>query len=89
MKFHIKGEVKSVKGLHDQIKAELSKGLGWRKLMMSSSILQEGDSSVIEINSRPAFLLRRNETARIQLETLMNVLLIEGAKGSMLEKTEI
>jgi hypothetical protein len=89
LKFHIKGEPASVKSLYDQIRTELGKSMGWRKLMINSNMSQNGEKTVLEFNSRPAFLLRRNEFARIQLETMMTALLIQDAKGAWLEKTEV
>jgi len=88
MKFYIRGEPAKVKSLFIQIKAELDKGLGWRKLMIASDFSQSGQKSVLEFNSRPAFLLRRYDTARIQLETLMLNLMIQECSGAVLEKTE-
>jgi len=88
MKFFIKGESVKVKSLYEQIKTELNKSLGWRKLMISSDMKQVGDDTVLEFNSRPAFMLRRNSMAQMQLETMMTTLLIQEAKGAWLEKTE-
>ena len=88
MKFYIKGEPVLIKGLYEQIRAELNKGLGWRKLMMNFVMTQNGENTVIEVNSKPAFLLRRNSMAQMQLETMMTTLLIQGAKGAWLYKTE-
>jgi hypothetical protein len=89
MKFFISGEPQEIKSLFDQIRNELNKSLGWRKLIISAQLSQSKGKSVLEFNSRPAFLLRRNELARIQLETLMTTLLIQHAKGAWLDKTEL
>jgi hypothetical protein len=89
MRFFIKGEPAKVKSLYEQIKAELNKSLGWRKLVISSNLTQNGENTILEFNSRPAFLLRRNSIAQMQLDTMMTTLLIKEAKGAWLEKTEV
>lgn len=88
MKFYVKGEPDKVKSLYEQIKTELNKSLGWRKLVINSTMSQNGEESVLDFNSRPTFLLRRNSMAQMQLETMMTTLLIQGAKGAWLYKTE-
>jgi hypothetical protein len=88
MKFYVKGEPVLVKSLYEQIKTELNKSLGWRKLMINADMKQNGEETVLDFNSRPAFMLRRNSMAQMQLETMMTTLLIQGAKGAWLYKTE-
>lgn len=57
--------------------------------MIRASMIQNGDKTVLDFASRPAFLLRSNELARMQLEMMMNTLLVKEAGGAWMEKTEV
>lgn len=88
MKFYVKDEPEKCRELYAQIDEAIKKH-GWKRIFAKGSFEQNGENSVFEFNSRPAILLKRSKLAQNQLETLMTVMLIQGAAGATLEKTEI
>lgn len=89
MKFHIKGNVRDVEWVCNEIMAYMKKSWKARFITSAKIVSKDNDMVVFEVNTRPGIMLKHAEGPRAILESLMTGMLLEKAPGAFIEKVEV
>jgi hypothetical protein len=84
MRFRIEGNPERAEWVCNEIANQVR--AKWRsKLIVSAKVERKGGEIIFEVNTRPAYFLNHNETARNMLHVLLMGMLLEEAHGASVE----
>jgi hypothetical protein len=84
MRFKIEGNPERAEWVCKELVGKIKSQLKSR-FIINAKYEKKGDVIILEVNSRPAFFLNRNETGRNMLHVILMGMLLEEAQGASVE----